>query len=400
MASTELRRYLQGLATCIDNLDPRAVGQMLSLRDVHAMKLVQAMQYQDVAHFARSYFEGSDINLVLAHLNAALYVSQGKTKEAFDEQLLAVQAWREHIQAETIESNWSLHPLNTLITDLRLLAMELDEQLVAAGEKAVALEKAMEEINVCFRLLAGDRATDRRNSKKRGMIFLVNHLFAIAFKLNNFAFLKSLIRLMERQESSIYAMSHQVTYHYYMGRRSMYEANYMQANEHLSFAAQHCHRSSTSNKRLILLHLIPVNLLLGRLPTKDLLQTYNLMQFAQIVDAVKTGNLAVLNDELDKYQEFFVQWGVFLVLEKVKLLAYRNLFKRVWQIMNHTVIPLSSFLTAMQVAKEPDVDEDEVEGILANLIHQKMIKGYIAHGHRKLVLSKENPFPKLKSTAA
>lgn len=33
--------------------------------------------------------------------------------------------------------------------------------------------------------------------------------------------------------------------------------------------------------------------------------------------------------ELDTHQSFFMQWGIYLLLEKLKLLAYRNLFKRV-----------------------------------------------------------------------
>ena len=39
---------------------------------------------------------------------------------------------------------------------------------------------------------------------------------------------------------------------------------------------------------------------------------------------------------------------------------------------------------------------DEIECVLANLIYNSYIKGYIAHQHGKLVVSKDNAFPALR----
>lgn len=43
---------------------------------------------------------------------------------------------------------------------------------------------------------------------------------------------------------------------------------------------------------------------------------------------------------------------------------------------------------------EQDVDMDEVECILANLIYQGKIKGYISHEKKTLIISKADPFPR------
>lgn len=51
-------------------------------------------------------------------------------------------------------------------------------------------------------------------------------------------------------------------------------------------------------------------------------------------------------------------------------------------------------------AQERQVDVDEIECIVANLIHKKYIKGYISHSQRMLVLSKKDAFPLLKNVAA
>ncbi len=43
------------------------------------------------------------------------------------------------------------------------------------------------------------------------------------------------------------------------------------------------------------------------------------------------------------------------------------------------------------------MDQDEVECILANLIVKKQIKGYIAHQHHALIISKADAFPALST---
>jgi hypothetical protein len=49
--------------------------------------------------------------------------------------------------------------------------------------------------------------------------------------------------------------------------------------------------------------------------------------------------------------------------------------------------------------QESEVDQEEVECIVANLIHQQFIKGYIAHKQQVLVVSKKEPFPSIQKKA-
>lgn len=41
------------------------------------------------------------------------------------------------------------------------------------------------------------------------------------------------------------------------------------------------------------------------------------------------GNLLLLNEALTKHETFFIRCGIFLILEKLKIITYRNLFKKV-----------------------------------------------------------------------
>jgi len=84
--------------------------------------------------------------------------------------------------------------------------------------------------------------------------------------------------------------------------------------------------------------------------------------------------------------------GTYLLLEKCKMVCYRNLFKRVYLIMGKHQIPLEQVARTFKWLGMP-IDLDEVECILANLIFKNYVRGYISHAKRTLVLSKRDPFP-------
>lgn len=48
------------------------------------------------------------------------------------------------------------------------------------------------------------------------------------------------------------------------------------------------------------------------------------------------GNLLLLNEALAKHETFFIRCGIFLILEKLKIITYRNLFKKVWVQLQHS----------------------------------------------------------------
>uniref|UniRef100_A0A9L0RBQ1 PCI domain-containing protein 2 n=1 Tax=Equus caballus TaxID=9796 RepID=A0A9L0RBQ1_HORSE len=284
--------------------------------------------------------------------------------------------------------------------DLRVFANNADQQLVKKGKSKVGdmLEKAAELLMSCFRVCASDTRAGIEDSKKWGMLFLVNQLFKIYFKINKLHLCKPLIRAIDSSNlRDDYSTAQRVTYRYYVGRKAMFDSDFKQAEEYLSFAFEHCHRSSQKNKRMILIYLLPVKMLLGHMPTIELLKKYHLMQFAEVTKAVSEGNLLLLNEALTKHETFFIRCGIFLILEKLKIITYRNLFKKVYLLLRTHQLSLDAFLVALKFMQVEDVDIDEVQCILANLIYMGHIKGYISHQHQKLVVSKQNPFPPLST---
>jgi len=251
-----------------------------------------------------------------------------------------------------------------------------------------------------FKTCVGDRSA-LEHSKKKAVLLIVNNLFKSFFELNTIHLCNNLISTVEGSgfpSLNEYPISELVTYKFYSGQLSAFSGEYIEAQKSLSLAFQRCPVSHTKNKRLILLYLIPVEMLLGRLPKPELLKKYSLTQFLDVVNAVKTGNMGEFNRGIDANEEFFVQKGIYLLLEKVRILTYRNLFKRIYIVQGKSdKISIDKCLAIFKWMKI-DTDGDEIECILANLIYNGMIKGYLSHKFRCMVVSQKGPFPKITKT--
>lgn len=231
-------------------------------------------------------------------------------------------------------------------------------------------------------------------SKKIGVLYIVNQLFAMYFRLNTLRLCKNLLRPVESKNlHQSVNKGDMVTYRYFVGRLNMFEDSYDLAEQNLSYALKHCHKDAVGNKKRILNYLIPVKLLRGRLPSVKLLQKYNLVEYIPFVMAIRRGDLRTFHKTLQENQDEFIRRGTYLLLEKCKTVCHRNLFKRIFLIMEKHQLPLSNVVKAIKWL-EIDMDLDEVECVLANLIFRGAIKGYISHSKRILVLSKKDPFPK------
>ena len=181
---------------------------------------------------------------------------------------------------------------------------------------------------------------------------------------------------------------------------------YQEAEESLSYALRHCHRGAINNKARILKYLLPVQLVLGRLPCQRLMVEYSsaLGQYAPLVTALRDGNVAEFNSAMNTNQFKFIAEGTYLVLEKLRQTVYRGLFKKVAAVHGEvepskaTQIPLLSFAKALEL-QGLQLSMDELECVVANLIHRKYIKGYISHQHKVVVVAKSMPFPSLNSVS-
>jgi len=89
--------------------------------------------------------------------------------------------------------------------------------------------------------------------------------------------------------------------------------------------------------------------------------------------------------------------GLYLVFEKLRIIVYRNLFKRVFLLTKTVKMPLAAHLACLHRAGEEDATLDSLECVLSILIDQGYIKGYIAHERSFLVVSQTSAFPPISS---
>ncbi|MBN3275338.1 PCID2 protein, partial [Polyodon spathula] len=396
MAHITINQYLQQVLEAIDTRDGTFCAELLSFKHPHVAN--PRLQLANPEEKCQQVLEPPYDEMVAAHLRCTYAVSNHDFAEAYKCQTVVVQY---PLSSTHKEENWALPMMYSVALDLRIFANNAEQQLSKKGKGKVGdmLEKAAEQLMSCFRICASDNRAGIDDSKKWGMLFLINQLFKIYFKINKLHLCKPLIRAIDSSNlKDEYSMAQRVTYKYYVGRKAMFDSDFKQAEEYLSFSFQHCHRSSQKNKRMILIYLLPVKMLLGHMPTNQLLKKYDLLQFADVTKAVSEGNLLLLNDALAKHEAFFIRCGIFLILEKLKIITYRNFFKKVY-CSDYPINICDAFLVALKFMQVDDVDTDEVQCILSNLIYMGHIKGYISHQHQKLVVSKQNPFPPLSTVS-
>lgn len=92
-----------------------------------------------------------------------------------------------------------------------------------------------------------------------------------------------------------------------------------------------------------------------------------------------------LDAALQLHEDFFIRCGIFLMLEKLRSITFRTLFKKVLvlifqfqpltvysflsvQLLGDSRVPLKAFMSALRFQGIDDVDDDELECIVANLI--------------------------------
>ena len=355
------------------------------------------------AHDSRRYFlEMNSNHFELGHLifHNKLVIQQGDAIECFAAQ-------------STLHSslNHLLHssPGNTLIPLVHAtcrtthkIAIQADRQnaLTSQRNDHARLESAVTLLQESFSKTLNDRkemipgaSLSSEGSKKVGVLYIVNQLFAMYFRLNTLRLCKNLLKPVESR--NLHKSGNKgdlVTYRYFVGRLYMFEDMYDLAEFNLEYALKHCHKNSVGNKKRILNYLIPVKLVRGRLPSIKLLEKYNLVEYIPLVLSMRRGDLKTFHATLQLNQDEFIRRGTYLLLEKCKSVCHRNLFKRIYLILEKHQLPLDNVVRVMKWL-EIDIDLDEVECILANLIFRGAIRGYLSHSKRILVLSKKDPFP-------
>ncbi|KAE8323030.1 hypothetical protein BDV39DRAFT_144460 [Aspergillus sergii] len=322
---------------------------------------------------------------------------------------------------------WTVPCLYVVGKYLRIFAMKADAELssqdsVAFGdnfqddiaadfEKSAKLEESARIINRMFTLCLSDRAPIEE-SRKWGIYNTTNLLFKTYFKINSVSLSKNLLRALNASSADlpdmeVFPKSHIVTFKYYVGLIHFLDENYAEAEEHLAYAWNMCHKDAVKNKEMILSYLIPCHLVTTHtLPSKKLLAPFPRLEklFRPLCNCIMKGDLNGFDNVMTAAEEEFVKRRIYLPLERGRDIALRNLFRKVFTAggfeepkegqppIRRTRVPVAEFAAALRIGTHADdrsrVDIDEVECLLSNLIYKGLMKGYIARERGMVVLSK------------
>ena len=248
--------------------------------------------------------------------------------------------------------------------------------------------------------------------KKMACLTIVITMFRLYFAINTLHLCKNLVNSMAARNApnfDDFPASQRAAYRYYTGRLLVFEDRFAEADEHLQYALRnippvHASEAARRNRRRVLAYLIPVRMLLGRMPSDRLLAESGLdAAYGPIKRACVTGDLGAFNAAMEASTVSHIQLGTFLLVERLRMLAQRTLLKRVHLVTQPSLPPtnfqldLHSFRAALAMCHTdggdpPDIEEAEC--IVVNLIYRKAVKGYVSHKLRKAVLSKKDAFPR------
>ncbi|CAI0628320.1 unnamed protein product [Linum tenue] len=201
------------------------------------------------------------------------------------------------------ESGWALEALYVIAYEIRVLAERADRELASNGKSPEKLKGAGSFLMKVFGVLAG------KGPKRVGALYVTCQLFKIYFKLGTVHLCRSVIRSIETArifDFEEFPTRDKVTYMYYTGRLEVLNENFPAADQKLSYALTHCSLNKEANIRMILKYLIPVKLSIGILPKKQLIENYNLVEYNNIVEALKRGDLRLLRSALQENEDQYV----------------------------------------------------------------------------------------------
>ncbi|KAK9947942.1 hypothetical protein M0R45_003537 [Rubus argutus] len=398
-AHRRINDYLNRFCDAVSNQDGDSLKRLLSLssNNPSILSLADALNvFQDANRLIKQSDNYSQFGEILVHLFRAFQSYRvGSFVDSYQAFEKAANAFIQEFR--NWDTAWALQALYVMVYEIRVLAERADKELATNGKSPEKLKGAGSFLMKVFGVLAG------KGPKRVGALYVTCQLFKVYFKLGTVHLCRSVIRSIETArifDFEEFPKRDKVTYMYYTGRLEVFNENFPAADDKLSYALKHCNPRSEANIRMILKYLIPVKLSIGIIPNDWLLEKYNLVEYSNVVQALKRGDLRLLRHALQEHEDRFLRSGVYLVLEKLELQVYQRLLKKIYIIQKQRDPSKAHQLKLEVIVKalkwlEMEIDVDEVECIMAILIYKSLVKGYFAHKSKVVVLSKQDPFPKL-----
>jgi len=297
-------------------------------------------------------------------------------------------------------AQWMLPFLIHLSMKARTVAIKLDKSKQGEGNQDNCLKKLVEINRELFQKINKEGA-----AKRAGHVWICCEILRAYFRLGQISQCTFILSAATTTHGRDLGFDYKrdipkaiaVTFFFYWGKQCVFDQNLKDADEKLTWAFENCPAKSNANRRKILLYLVPCKLRLGVLPKQELLNTYELHVFVDIVRAIREGNLQLFTMKMEENAADFIKMGTYLLMMKLKFMVSRSLIRNVHRELQRRQEAASSKLDLQPFEHvfnwQDGCDQDETACVLSNLLHQGAVKGYLSHEHRKIVFAKVEPFP-------
>ncbi|KAK6459484.1 uncharacterized protein RJT20DRAFT_16641 [Scheffersomyces xylosifermentans] len=266
---------------------------------------------------------------------------------------------------------------------------------------------------------------DVNQYKKTIILYISNKLCSIYFQIDNPLLCRNIFSNMNNANLNFksFSRNEQVQYRYYLAKFYLIKSQVIDSYDHFLWCLLNCPSSSINNINHILKYLLPISLIIGKIPNFDYInQVYYrgvpppafLPLYAHLSANIKSGNFKSFNDTVVANYQYLKENNMLLLLvNKSKVIILRNLVKKVWintgrpTNLDYDAVKLgvklslgpdigSLALTLPIVSSVDTLDDDAViENIFITIIDQNLLKGKIFPRLRKVALSKTGTFPKV-----
>ncbi|OJJ50116.1 hypothetical protein ASPZODRAFT_89964 [Penicilliopsis zonata CBS 506.65] len=212
-------------------------------------------------------------------------------------------------------------------------------------EKVTLVEKSANVVREAFIKCLTDRSGTpgvhgKPEGKRLGIYLMANLCLKLLFQCGKLRNAEQMFASISAQSPPLtyFPASQRVTYLYYLGRYLFSNNLFFPAQIALQAAYDQCHRQALKQRHLILTYLIPCNIIMGRFPSRQLLERPEAQglanHFVPVCRLVARGDYIAFRQHLagdSPATEWLARKGVLLPLRnRCEILVWRSLARKVF----------------------------------------------------------------------